>query len=288
MTIINVGTDELMYAVPPIPATWLTLSGDLKGVLSPWDSVSVELNFDISDLEVGTYHDTVTVLSNNPFNPSISIPVSIDLYSSGLIRVPSNFNTIQQAISHAYDGAEVLVADGTYIGDGNRDIDFEGKAITVTSVNGPETTIIDCFEEERYYHRGFYFYNDEGVDSKLSGFTIRNGKEGIGGGIYVEGASPSISNCIILENQATNGGGLFIINSYSQIKNCIIEDNISFDDGGGIQCSHSYPVIKNCIIIGNIAQGRGGGIWSYSTLLSLTNCTISGNSTHEYGGGLYA
>jgi len=30
----------------------------------------------------------------------------------------------------------VLVADGTYIGEGNKNLDFGGKAITVTSENG--------------------------------------------------------------------------------------------------------------------------------------------------------
>ena len=51
----------------------------------------------------------------------------------------ADFSTIQEAIDAAVDGDAVLVAPGTYTGDGNRDIDFKGKAITVRSENGPRT-----------------------------------------------------------------------------------------------------------------------------------------------------
>jgi hypothetical protein len=41
-----------------------------------------------------------------------------------------DFDSIQVAIADANDGDTVLVADGTYTGPGNRNIDFLGKAIT--------------------------------------------------------------------------------------------------------------------------------------------------------------
>ncbi|MBN2588373.1 MAG: hypothetical protein JXA96_00805, partial [Sedimentisphaerales bacterium] len=57
---------------------------------------------------------------------------------------PADFNNIQAAIDDANDGDIVLVAPGTYTGEGNRDIDFMGKAITVKSEYGPESCIIQC------------------------------------------------------------------------------------------------------------------------------------------------
>ena len=60
------------------------------------------------------------------------------------IHVPADQPTIQAGIDAAADGDTVLVADGTYTGDGNRDIDFGGKSIVLKSENGPVLTVIDC------------------------------------------------------------------------------------------------------------------------------------------------
>ena len=87
------------------------------------------------------------------------------------ITVPGNYSTIQQAIDVAQTGDTVLVYDGIYTGDGNKNLDFKGKRITVTSLNGPASTIIDCEGSGR----AFYFHSGETPASVLNGFTIRNG-----------------------------------------------------------------------------------------------------------------
>jgi len=87
------------------------------------------------------------------------LPISIFLSSitpagAATIKVPADQPTIQAGIDAAVNGDTVLVADGTYKGEGNKGIDFKGKAITVQSQNGPGSCIIDCEGEGR----GFYFY----------------------------------------------------------------------------------------------------------------------------------
>jgi hypothetical protein len=70
---------------------------------------------------------------------------------------PASFNNIQAAIDDSNDGDVIIVKPGTYTGDGNRDINFWGKAITLRSKNGPENCIIDCQGSEAQPHRGFFF-----------------------------------------------------------------------------------------------------------------------------------
>jgi hypothetical protein len=87
-----------------------------------------------------------------------------------IIHVPDEQPTIQAGINAAVNGDTVLVADGTYTGDGNRDISFGGKNIVVKSENGPEFTIIDCQGTSTEPHRAFTFNNSESTFAILNGF----------------------------------------------------------------------------------------------------------------------
>ena len=86
------------------------------------------------------------------------------------------FPTIQAAIDAALPGDVIELADGVFKGTGNRDLNFNGKAITIRSLSGnPRLSIIDG---EGVYpttvHRGFDFKTAEGAGSVVSNITIRN------------------------------------------------------------------------------------------------------------------
>ena len=90
-------------------------------------------------------------------------------YYNETINIPEDFSNIQRGIEASTHGDTVLVSDGTYTGDGNRDIDFLGKSIIVVSENGPENTIIDCQGDLQNLHRGFYLHSGEDSNTVISG-----------------------------------------------------------------------------------------------------------------------
>ena len=149
--------------------------------------------------------------------------------------VPDQYETIQAAIDDCDDGDVVMLAPGTYTGDGNRDIDFHGKAITVRSTdpNNPDivaTTIIDCNGTHEHPHRGFYFHSREDASSIVDGLIIANGYQSDepGGAIYCMAGSPTIRNCVITGNSAYKGGGGFYYTdrSWPQLTNSILWANL--------------------------------------------------------------
>ncbi len=175
---------------------------------------------------------------------------------------PADFRTIQAAIDDANDGDTVLVAPGTYRGEGNRDIDFHGKAITVRSENGPRTCIIDCQGSRTEPHRGFYFHSGEDANSLLVGVSVINGCAYGGGGISCTDSSPGIVGCIICRNIAIyNAGGISLGRSNAWISNCIVCENDAGSDAGGVFCSSDQALrINNCTIVGNHAKHLAGGV----------------------------
>ena len=163
--------------------------------------------------------------------------------------------TIQAGIDSAAVGDCVLLAAGTYTGVGNRSIDFLGKAITVTSKDGRDVTIIDC----QGLGFGFGFHSGEGASSVLSGVTIRNSTDLSAGAICCYGASPTISNNSITGNHAR---GIDCQMYSSPIISYNIISGNSSNAGAGICCgiTSCSPTISHNIITGNSAIGGGGGI----------------------------
>lgn len=248
------------------------------------DTDEVTISVDCNSLLPDLYTCNLIVSDNN--NTRI-IPVRFRV--GWTISVPSDYNNIQAAIDAAFDGDMIIVADGTYTGTGNRDIDFRGKAITVRSENGPLNCIIDCQGSAASNHRGFYFHLGEHKDSALEGFTIIHGYyyEGalaIGGGIFClnEGTSPTISNCIVTDNEASHGGGIGCYRSDPRIMNCLIARNRagSHFGGGFYLWDSSIPVITGCTVVANSARFGGGGIYSgYNSMPQITNSILWDNNS---------
>lgn len=230
----------------------------------------------------------IEIVMKEVFKNILSVILILAFFISGLeaseniIHVPGEASSIQEAIDKASDGDTVLVMPGRYKGS----VDFKGKKISVKSESGPEMTIIDG------EGKGSVIIFNSGENNKtiLEGFTIQNGRNKDGGGVFCYKSWPVIKKNIIENNEAENGGGVLFQDCFDKrpmlISNIIRHNNAV--KGGGVRCSDSSPLIVNNIIINNNAARLGGGLyWRQSSSPYIVNNTIMHNTAGEYGGGIF-
>ena len=175
---------------------------------------------------------------------------------SATIRVPSDKPNLQAAVDSATAGDTVLIADGTYTGTGNRDIDPRGKAMVIRSEHGPYYTIIDCQGSASDQHIAFSLAGGEDSTTSIEGLTIRGAFKdsasfGRNAAIECEGSSLSLRDCRLVSNQC---GALHVDMGPSAvvIDSCVIGENINY---GAIMISFTPVTMTRCWVIGNSQTG---------------------------------
>jgi hypothetical protein len=202
-------------------------------------------------------------------------------YAQKTINVPADQATIQGAINLANNGDTVLVAPGTYY----ENINFMGKAITVTSSSGPGTTVIDASGNGSVVT----FNNGEGSGSVLNGFTIQHGSASNfeGGGIDIVGTSPTITNNVIQNNMACVEGGAIAASFASpRIQGNTIQNNAQVTScvgsgGGGIALrgAGQAQIIGNLITNNVQPTGDGAGIYLNAAGTPLIRANVIAGNT---------
>jgi parallel beta-helix repeat protein len=201
---------------------------------------------------------------------------------SATIHVPGDYSTIQAGINASVNGDTVLVAPGIY----REHITFNGKAILLKSLNGPDETIIEKVIDGMPIIR---FENGEGPNSVLNGFTIRNSNGAPA--LNMSYAGPTIVRNIFINNVNTSSDGGAINAVYGPVLRIIeniFENNSSvYGTGGGVR---SYGI--DLIISGNIFRGNNAGTHGGAVHLRASNESIVdhnlfvGNDCLSIGGAL--
>jgi hypothetical protein len=121
------------------------------------------------------------------------------------------FETIQHAIDTAQDGDMILVYPGVY----QEEINFQGKAIMVRSAE--DAAVLEAPDAF-----AVSFYMNEGTNSILKNFVVRNSYMGI----FVAHSSPSIVNVTIVNNRF---GLEAYADAHPNVSNCIFWNNTGGD-----------------------------------------------------------
>jgi len=209
---------------------------------------------------------------------------------NGSIDYP--FSKIERGIYASTYADTIIVKPGTY--NENINLGIWGIwGITLTSTDPNDSNIVASTVIDGGGNGAVVTFNNDW--SVLTGFTITNGSNNSGGGIYCNGQceemAPTISHCIITGNSAEVGGGIACYDSSPTISHCIIAGNWAYDGGGGIDCNNEWvgfsPTISHCLIVGNSAW-YGGGIFSTGGSPTIGHCDISTNYAGGGGGILCA
>lgn len=230
----------------------------------------------------------------NPIDPTCELPY--DLYVRTLADTAPKpcacmpeYTTIEEAIEDAVDTMVIGIAPGTY----EENVSLNGKAITLRGIEGPENTIIDAPGAGS----ALTFANNETAATRVENLTITGGLNDVGGGILIEGASPTLTGLWIIDNQATIAGGGVGVQGGQPSLNQVVIDGNSAQIGAGLYVEGLANVqVKHGLILSNTAILDGGGIYVRdNSVLSISNVLVVLNSAAEcgpehrgYGGGLYA
>ncbi len=315
----------------PLTATFTVyVSGDdLSGLSYAWDfentgdndTAGADKDVVAHDYPAGRYSVRLTVTTDGESAELvrtgyiIASPAQLYVATDGLNQAPyTNWTdaatTVQAALELAGHGSRITVSNGLY-NVATRNL-VVNEAIMLESANGSDYTTL-----RRSSGTTRVIYVDH-PDAVLDGFTIRDGANVHGAGVYLN--KGTVQNCVIRNNTIGNyvypyGGGMAVAPG-GVVSNCLITANSVGADsrgagiwlfggtvinstivsnstgsagtihGGGIFSTSSESLTLNSFILDNACQRHdGGGYYGSGT---LRNCLIAGNTAARNGGGVFA
>jgi hypothetical protein len=249
--------------------------------------------------EVGQWSNTVDDTSRSSVNfllvdanNLVARVTFTESTAKNVLTVPSDYTTIQAALTAAESGDTIVVDPGVYqSGEGGYLITLT-KNVTITSRFPSDpccvaSTILDGYANDPardLAYVGILVSSNVGRETVINGLTIRNCGGQAGDGVADDGDRDA-GHPDGYDGQFGFGGAMLILPQASPtIKNCVFQNNFMIgedggngenaDDtanagrggwggwvrGGAIYCaSKSSPIFINCRILDNYAQGGNGG-----------------------------
>ena len=271
-------------ANPAAATTWATSTTDLQG------AINASAAGDQVWVATGTYKPGGN--ANTDINISFAMKNEVSILG-GFPATGSPTLTERNPTSLT----TVLSGDIGEVGNGTPSIgNVSDNSYHVINNSGlTRTAVLDGFVIRDGYASYYGFstslgggmYNDNSSPTLTNCRFVANSAYRTGGGIYNTGSSPTLTNCSFVDNTGRFGGGMDNYNSSPTLTNCRFMDNRSAV-GGGMRNIGSSPTLTNCSFVGNSAgaTGSGGGMSNDNSSPVLTNCSFVGNSA-GYGGGIY-
>ena len=200
---------------------------------------------------------------------------------AGVINVPEDYPTIQDAVDAASNGDEIVVAPGVYVSSQEWVVSIY-KSVSIRSSEGRDSTIIQCNLGQGGILAADVFSNNASIE----GFTVNDGSEGVRIG---SNTNVTISSCTI--DDSFNRGITILSDGIANLEEVIVQNcgTLSHSAGGGVLVSEGSLYANGCKILNNRNQIIGAGIVTYSNLnlskfsrIEIRNSEISGNRAGYY------
>ncbi|MFN4151373.1 MAG: right-handed parallel beta-helix repeat-containing protein, partial [Candidatus Sericytochromatia bacterium] len=217
------------------------------------------------------------------------------------------YTSLQSALTAATSGQEIWVASGTYkpTTDTDRSKTFtlkNGVAIyggfagtesarTSRNWNTNVTILSGDINNSNSSNSGDSYHVVTGVTGgTLDGFTIKHGyadgtsPHDLGGGVYNNSNSPTLSNLIISNNSASYGGGMANKISSPSIDNITFSSNSSISRGGGLYIKDSTNVLVSNVRFSGNSSFEGGGLFNDNSSTLIEKVSFINNTAGNGGG----
>jgi hypothetical protein len=201
----------------------------------------------------------------------------------GILNVPGEYATIEEALGVSIEGDTIRIACGTFYEHG---LVLQPGVVVEGEDRETPCVVIDAQQQGRI----FRVPAECGPDTEVVGLILRNGLGTDGGAMYLyPDSAPRLTNLKFLDNSVSDpngeGGAIMCVRSSPTLTNVTFSGN-SAGYGGAMWCYlQSTPVLVDCEFTGNSATGRAhaGALGSYDSSVQATRCLFSDNVATDGG-----